>query len=198
MNPAIAMLRRNLVVSRRLMLGSVRDLSAAELSDRPYPVDRSCARLLGMAAVADREVLRLLNVDGLPDVPAGFEARFAPWGTGEDSETAGYDASLPAIFAAHREGLIDATGSLGSDALDEPVDPPDYLGEGAIFRFGTIGEMILAAWAYTTFLVGEASIVRQALGKDPVDDPIDGMLAVIDRPVGPSEGADDRDAGVGR
>ncbi len=65
------MLLQSLASSRRLMLDSVRDLSAAELAGRPSPALRSCVRLLGMAALADREVLRLLGVADLPDLPAG-------------------------------------------------------------------------------------------------------------------------------
>ena len=77
MKSAVTMLLQSLAASRRLMLDSVWDLSALELAGRPSPALRSCVRLLGMAAVADREVLRLLGVVDLPDLPAGFEARFA-------------------------------------------------------------------------------------------------------------------------
>jgi hypothetical protein len=76
-----------------------------------------------------------------------------------------YDSSLPEIFASHRNVLVRATGSLDAAGLDEPVDPPDHLDEEALFEFGTVGEMIVAAAAYTSSLVGEVSIVRVALGK---------------------------------
>lgn len=176
MNSDITILLQNLAFSRRWMLDAVRDLSSPELSRRPSPGFRSCARLLGMAAVADREVLRFLEVVDLPDVPAGFEARFARWGMGEDGETLRYDFALPEIFASHRNALIRATGSLPAARLDEPVDPPDHLDEEGLFEFGTVGEMIAATSFYTCFLVGEMSIVRVALGKAPVDDPFDAAL----------------------
>jgi DinB superfamily len=177
MNPAVAMLLDNLASSRRLMLDSVRDLSAAELSRPPSPALRSCVWLLGMAAVADQEVLRLLEVVELPELPAGFEARFARWGTGQDGDTLRYDSSLPEIFASQRDALIRATAALDAAALDEPVDPPDHLDEEALFEFGTVGEMVLAASAYTSFLVGEVSAVRLALGKAPIEDPLGLSLA---------------------
>ena len=82
------------------MLDSVRDLSVAELAGRPSPALRSCVRLLGMAVLADREVLRFLDVVDFPDLPAGFEARFARWGTGGNGETPWYDTLLPEIFAS--------------------------------------------------------------------------------------------------
>jgi hypothetical protein len=176
MNFAVSMLLHGLASSRRLMLDSVRDLTAKELSSRPSPALRSCARLLGMAVAADREVLRLLGVVNLPDLPAGFEARFARWGTGADGETLGYDSSLPETFASHRNALVRATRSLDAAALDEPLDPPDHLDDEALFEFGTVGEMIQAASAYTFSLVGEVSIVRVALGKVPVYDPFDAAI----------------------
>jgi hypothetical protein len=171
MNTAVGMLLNHLTLSRQLMLDSVCDLSTAELSWSPSPDHRSCAQLLGVATVADREVLRRLNVDDLPDVPAGFEMRFALWGFGDDSERAGDDSSMPVIFAAHRDALIRTTAFLDSDRLDVPVGP-NHLDEEAMFPFETTGEMILATSAYTSFLVGKASSVRLALGRLPVEDPI--------------------------
>ncbi len=149
-----------------------------------------------MAAVADREVLRLLGVVDLPDLPAGFEVRFARWGTGEDDETLRYDSFLPEIFASHRDALVRATRLLDAAGLDEPVDPPDHLDEEAQFEFGTVGEMILAASAYTSFLVGEASVVRVALGKAAVDEPFDRAIAAINKPTS-VPGGREADEGTG-
>ncbi len=181
MKSAINMLLQSLASSRRLMLDSVRNLSALELAGRPSPALRSCVRLLGMAAVADRAVLRLLGVVDLPDLPAGFEARFARWGSSANGETSRYDSSLPEIFAVHRNALVRATGSLAAARFDEPVGPPDHLDEEGLFEFGTVGEMILAASAYTFSLAGEVSIVRVALGKAPVHDPFDASAALAPR-----------------
>ena len=181
MRSAVTMLLQSLASSRRLMLDSVRDLSAEELAGRPSPALRSCVRLLGMAAVADREVLRLLGVVGLPDLPAGFEARFARWGTGGDGEMSGHVSYLPEIFASHRNALLRATGSLDAARFDEPVGPPDHLDEEGLFEFGTVGEMILAASAYTSSLAGEVAIIRVALGKVAVYDPFDASAALAPR-----------------
>ncbi len=181
MNSAITILLQTLASSRRLMLDSVRDLSAEDLARQPTPVLRSCARILGMAIAAEREVLRHLGATDLPTVPAGFEARFARWGTGEEAETAYHDA-LPEVFASHRNALARATGTLDPADLDEPVDPPDHLDEEAMFRFGTVGEMIVTLSAYTCFLVGEASVARLTLGKAAVDDPFEQAIAAIEKP----------------
>jgi hypothetical protein len=178
MKSPVTMLLQSLASSRRLMLDSVRDLSAAELAGRPSPALRSCVRLLGMAALADREALRLLGVTNLPDLPAGFEARFARWETGGNGETSRYDTFLPEAFASHRNALVRATASLDAASLDEPVGPPDHLDAEGLFEFGTIGEMILAASAYTSSLAGEVTIVRVALGKVPVHDPFDSSVAL--------------------
>jgi hypothetical protein len=151
-----------------------------------------------MAAAADREVLRYLGVADLPDLPDGFEARFARWGTGEDGETSRYDSSLLEIVASHRDALVRATGSLDAAGLNEPVDPPDHFDEEALFEFGTVGEMILAASAYTSFLAGEASVVRLALGKAPMDDPFDRAIAAIKKPASVPGGGEGPVAGCAR
>ena len=179
MKSPVTLLLQSLAYSRRLMLDSVRDLTALELAGRPSPALRSCVRLLGMAVVADREVLRLLGAVDLPELPVGFEARFARWGKSGNSETSRYDTSVPEIFASHRNALVRATASLDAARFDAPVGPPDHLDAEGLFDFGTVGEMILAASAYTTSLAGEVSIVRVALGKVPVHDPFDpsGALA---------------------
>jgi hypothetical protein len=178
MNSPVTMLLQGLASSRRLMLDSVRDLSALELASRPSPALRSCVRLLGMSALADREVLRLLGVVNFPVLPAGFEVRFARWETGGNGEASKFDTALPEIFASHRNALLRATASLDAARFDEPVGPPDHLDAEGLFEFGTIGEMILAASAYTSSLAGEVAIVRLALGKAPVHDPFDASAAL--------------------
>ena len=181
MKSPVTMLLQSLVSSRRLMLDSVWDLSALELAGRPSPALRSCVRLLGMAALADREVLRLLGIADLPGLPAGFEARFARWGTSGNDETSRYDTSVPEIFASHRNALVRATASLDAARFDEPAGPPDHLDAEGLFEFGTVGEMILAASAYTSSLAGEVSVIRVALGKVPVHDPFDASAALAPR-----------------
>jgi hypothetical protein len=178
MKSPVTMLLHSLASSRRLMLDSVRDLSALELAGRPSPALRSCVRLLGMSALADREVLRLLSVVKLPDLPAGLEAQFARGEKSGNGEASKYDTFLPEIFALHRNALLRATASLDAAKFDEPVAPPGHLDAEGLFEFGTIGEMILAASAYTSSLAGEVAIVRLALGKAPVHDPFDASAAL--------------------
>jgi hypothetical protein len=181
MKSAVTMLLQSLASSRRLMLDSVRDLSAEELAVRPSPALRNCVWLLSIAVVADREVLQFLGAGDLPDLPAGFEARFARWVAVADGEMSAYDSSLPEIFASHRNALIRVAGSLDAARFDEPVGPPNHLDAEGLFEFGTIGEMILAASAFTFSLAGEVSIVRVALGKVPVHDPFDANTALAPR-----------------
>ncbi len=70
------------------------------------------------------------------------------------------------------------TASLVAARFDDPVGPPDHLDAEGLFEFRTIGEMILAASAYTSSLAGELAIVRVALGKAPVHDPFDASVAL--------------------
>ena len=173
MRSGVMFLLHALEVSRRLLIESVADFSAAELSRRPTEVHRSCTQILGMAAVADREAIDRLEPEDIPDVPMGFEARFARWGTGEEDGISVYDHLLPAIFSAHRSTLIRMVTAADPSRLDEPVWPPDYLDEDQCFRFETVGGLIAAVSSYTAFLVGELASVRSALGKAAIDDPFD-------------------------
>ena len=93
-----------------------------------------------------------------------------------------------------------ATGSLDARRIsDEPVDPPDDFDEEALFEFGTVGEMILAASAYTSFLVGESSVVRvgtrqgRGLGRAIFDR----AIATINKPTGVPGRQGRRDEGTG-
>src|SRR5882757_8362300 len=129
MRSGVMFLLYALELSRRLLIDSVADFSAAELSRRPTEVHRSCAQILGMTAVADREAINRLEPDDVPDIPVGFEARFVRWGTGEEDDTSLYDHLLPAIFSAHRSTLIRMVTAADRSRFDEAVWPPDYLDE---------------------------------------------------------------------
>ena len=80
-------------------------------------------------------------------------------------------------LASSRRLMLDSVRDL-SARFDEPVGPPDHLDAEGLFEFGTVGEMILAASAYTSSLAGEVAIVRVALGKVPVHDPFDASVAL--------------------
>ena len=80
-------------------------------------------------------------------------------------------------LASSRRLMLDSVRDL-SARFDEPVCPPDHLDAEGLFEFGTVGEMILAASAYTSSLAGEVSIVQVALGKVPVHDPFDASAAL--------------------
>ena len=66
------------------------------------------------------------------------------------------------------------------------MDPPGHLDEEALFEFGSVGEMIAATSTYTCPLAVEASNVRVAPGKAPVDDPGDAAIECL--PAVPGEG----------
>jgi hypothetical protein len=109
---ATRLLLQSLDSSRRLMLDAVRDFSAPELAHRAGPRFRGCGQVLGSAAVADREVLRYLGVDPLPTVPAGFLARFARWGIGDDACCAHLAATtLDNCFASFSTNAESLNGS---------------------------------------------------------------------------------------
>lgn len=168
MDPSITLLSKELDFTRQLVLEAVADLSPRELLRPMHGPFRSVARLLGMVTVADRAALVHLDAGELPEVPYGFEARFAPWGIGDDEDIAEWDVSLPSLYARHRTDLIHATESLEPGQLDARLEVEEAWDEDGLFRFGTLGEMVLSLSGYTSFLMGEFMIARLALGKAPV------------------------------
>ncbi len=166
---ATTILVQALKISRRRMLGSVRDFTPAEFSHQPAADLRSCRQIFGAAVVADREVMRYLDLVILPS-PDEFDAQHAHWETGNEIKTHLHGSS-PEIFTTHRDALILATKLLVPSQFDTPIIPEDHLDEDAVFRFKTVGEMIAAAAAFTHFLAGEISIIRLALGKPWETDP---------------------------
>jgi hypothetical protein len=126
--------------------------------------------------MALRDTLTAIEYEGLPNVPEGFEARYARWGSGADSDSDEAVLDLSTIFRHHLEALVEAMRTLGPHDLDEPSDPPGAFGEDGIFSFETIGEMILSVSGLIHLLAGEASVVRLALGMPAASDPFDELL----------------------
>ena len=161
----------NLNSARATMSAALLGVGDEELAREVGPGRRSMESVLGEATMALRETLLAAGEDDLPEVPGGFEARYARWGTASRPDDA--VPGLPAIFSEHVEALARAVQRLGPDRFDEPSDPPGTFDEEGLFSFATVGEMIFSALAYVHFLAGEASMLRLALGKPAAPDPFE-------------------------
>ncbi|MHC5537259.1 hypothetical protein ACYOEI_03365 [Singulisphaera rosea] len=161
------------------MRSAVAGICAKEMDREPGNGWRSIESLLGEATMALRETLVTIRHEDLPEVPDGFEARYARWGTGAELEETVPDLTL--IFSEHLETLIGALRSLGPHHLSEPVDSPGAFDEDGLFYFATVEKMILSVSGYIHLLAGEASVIRLALGKPAALDPCDELLRLTDR-----------------
>ena len=150
------------------------EISPEDMTREPGDGWRSIESLLGEATNALRDTLVAIGHENLPEVPGGFEARYARWGTGAELDQAVPD--LTPVFSGHLETLGGAVRSLGANALDEAIDPPGSFDEDGSFFFATVGMMILSMSGYIHFLAGEASVIRLALAKPPAADAVDDLL----------------------
>jgi hypothetical protein len=156
------------------MRAALAGISPEEMTREPGEGWRSIESLLGEATMAMRDALVAIGHEDLPEVPGGFEARYARWGMAAELDEAVPD--LAPIFSEHLETLGGAVRTPGPHHLDDPVDPPGSLDEDGHFPFSTVGTMIFSVSGRIHFLAGEASGIRLALGKSPATDPFDDLL----------------------
>jgi hypothetical protein len=136
---------------------------------------RNLDSLLGEATMALRDTLLAIGREDLPEVPDGFEARYARWGTGAEVDEA--VPGLRAIFPEHLEALADAVRGLENHRFDEASNYSSAaFDDDGFFSFATIGEMIFSVSSYVQFLAGEASVIRLGLGKLAASDPFDELF----------------------
>ncbi len=156
-------LRGNLSSAGIAMRMALAEFDPEEMAHEPEIGLRSIETLLGEATIALRDTLTIIEHEDLPEVPRGFEARYARWGTGAELDEV--DVDLPLIFLGHLEALKGAIRTLEADDLDEILDPPGSFGEDGLFSFETVGRMIAAVSGLVHFFASEASMIRVALGK---------------------------------
>jgi hypothetical protein len=169
-----AFLSRSITSAGISMRAALAGLGPEDMAREPGPEWRSVESLLGEATMALRDTLLAIGHQDLPDVPVGFQARYACWGTGAELDEVVLD--LPAIFSEHLETLADAVRALGPHHLDEPANPSTAFDEDGLFSFTTVKEMIIAVSGYAHFLAGEASMIRLALGRPAASDPFDELF----------------------
>jgi len=169
-----AFLSRSITSARISMRAALAGLGPEDVAREPGPEWRSVESVLGEATMGLRDTLLAIGHADLPDVPEGFQARYARWGTGAEMDEA--IPGLSAIFSEHLEALAGVLRTLGPLHLDEPSSPPGAFDEDGVFSFTTVEEMIAAVSGYVHFLAGETSVIRLALGKPAASDPFDELF----------------------
>src|ERR1700722_15352441 len=74
-----------------------------DLAREPGHEWRSLESILGEATMALRDTLLAVGQENIPEVPDGFENRYARWGAGADPDSK--VSGLPGSFSEHLEAL---------------------------------------------------------------------------------------------
>lgn len=138
------------------------DLKPGEFEYQPCPGANCAAWLLGHLTLVDRRTLKGLGILDLPNLPDGYENRFATTRTQAGTQDGyGDPKELVRLFDDHRDRLISAV--LAAD--------PAKLAEPPAFQtpmFADKGEGSLFMGLHTAMHMGQLSIIRRMLGYPPL------------------------------
>ena len=137
------------------------DLKGSEWNQRAVPDSNCPAWLIGHLILTDRRALALAGVTDLPELPAGFEARFGREGGAPQAAGFGEASILMPLFDKQRDLLMNAIATLPASQFDQPLPKPHP-------RFKTLGEFFLFMGAHVMMHAGQISTVRRSLGRPPL------------------------------
>jgi uncharacterized damage-inducible protein DinB len=161
---AIDVLVHGLTASKRLLLLYVEDLNPQEYLHRPSENVNCVAWLLGHLALSDRRVTHtMLGVPerDLPVLPDGFEKRFSRDEGCPQAQEFGDVSGLAAIFAAHRDLLIQTVQASDVDRIAQPLAKPHP-------RFKTAWEAANFMSVHAAMHAGQITVIRRSLGRKPL------------------------------
>ena len=138
----------------------VDDLKPEEFLHRPCLEANCAAWIVGHLAASDRKALAGFGVP-LPEVPAGFEERFAAKGAGAKTSNFGDSKELVRLFDAHRSLLIEQAKKADDLALAGPPAMQSPL-------FSTRGELLNFLGLHAAMHLGQISTIRRSLGRPPI------------------------------
>ncbi len=141
--------------------GLLKDFQPKDWLHRVCETGNCPAWIVGHLVMSERRALQRLGAADLPNLPEGFEKRFARDETAPRAAAYGDVTILTGLFDRHRARMIDAVKALPADRLDTPLDTPSP-------RFRTLGEMLLFMAIHTTIHAGQISAIRRSLGRPPL------------------------------
>lgn len=147
--------------SQILLNGMVQDLSPEEFLHRPVAKANCAAWIVGHLILTDRQALARLGVNDLPELPEGFEQRFARDEHAPSAAEYGDVRLLQPLWNRHRDLLAEAVRRLPAEEFDKPLEQPRPL-------FKTIGEMLVFMSLHPTMHAGQLSTIRRSLGRPPL------------------------------
>lgn len=151
-----------LVTTKKMVHSMVDELKPQEWEFQPVPGANSAAWIVGHLASVDRRSLGRLGVTNLPEVPTGFEERFA-FTRAKAGEQKGYGdpQELIRLFDLHRDRLVEVVRSATPELLAKPAEPPSP-------RFSRIDELFTFMSIHSALHIGHLSTIRRGLGYPPL------------------------------
>lgn len=161
MPSAIQSLTAEFNVATRLLKVLIEDLEPQEYLHRAVPNSNCTAWLLGHLILTERNFMKRIEITDLPELPPGFEVRYAHNEVAPHAEEYGDVTMLLPMFLQHRTKLIEALAKFPEAKLDDKLPKPHPL-------FGTLNELLAFAPLHQMLHVGQISTIRRSLGRPPV------------------------------
>ncbi len=161
MASSIEIIVHSLRTSQRMLTRFAEDLKGDEYMHRTCSTANCAAWILGHLILTDRRLLGRFAVSALPELPDGFEPRFARDQTAAMAGEFGDVNVLLPLFNQHRDHLIDTVKAASSEKLDAPLDAPHPL-------FRNLGEAANFMSVHTSMHTGQITMIRRSLGRPPL------------------------------
>ena len=139
----------------------VEDLKPAEYLHRPTPKANCTAWLIGHLILTDKMVLTSLGATNIPELPAGFDKRFAREDGAAQAKEFGDVTILLPLFEKLHAVLVEKIKSLPAADLDKKWEKPHPM-------FATTGERLNYLAHHITMHAGQITIIRRSLGRPPI------------------------------
>jgi DinB superfamily len=156
MELAADVLARNL----EMLKMTLADFSDADMLVRPCPAANHAAWQLGHLTAAETRLTGMFQATGIPELPAGFEAKFTKE-TASNDDPAFYPkkAVLLDQFIKTRLAAAAWIKTLKPSDLDRP-SPEKFAA-----RIPTLGHVVAMLPAHLAMHVGQFQVIRRKLGK---------------------------------
>jgi uncharacterized damage-inducible protein DinB len=146
--------------ARKMLHMFVDDLTPEERLHRACAGANCVDWIVGHLIVTERMFHARLGAVS-PEIPEGFEKKFARDAESPKQAQYGDTAQLMALFDLHRLETIEAVRRMTPEQLAKPLGKPHPL-------FSTVGEAAAFCALHQTMHAGQISLIRRSLGKPPV------------------------------
>jgi DinB superfamily len=157
----IESITRGLNQSAEMLKNTVADFTDAELLTRPCPGANHPLWQLGHLCVAETNLVNGVNPGAVPELPAGFAARFENKKTNhiDDPAQLATKQQVMDLFTKIRAATIASLGKLSEADLDAPA-PEKFRA-----RLPKVGDVYALNIAHVMMHLGQIQVARRKLNK---------------------------------